>query len=275
MIGFEPILLLYDGLGARIFVGIGILTCLILSPLAPVCAGLQSARAMWRVGLRGATTVTTILATFAGIVAPTYSAKAREPVNLEYWLDADAGKAQWVARPASGHLQEPIRVAINFHRLDKGPFAWSTAPVFLADAPDLGLAAPTFTILESAVGGAKRSYRALLRSERGATEASVAFPPDAGIDSVRVEGEPVQPQTDRVRQYFNGWQYFDCPAIPAKGIEISFTLPTGKPVEVYAVDQKYGLPTEGTFLLKARPLTATPSQEGDTTIVSRQVLLLP
>jgi hypothetical protein len=61
----------------------------------------------------------------------------------------------------------------------------------------------------------------------------------------------------------------------AKGIEISFTLPTGKPVEVYALDQTYALPPEASFLVKARPFTATPSQDGDVTVVSRRVQLLP
>jgi hypothetical protein len=63
--------------------------------------------------------------------------------------------------------------------------------------------------------------------------------------------------------------------MPAKGIEMRFTLPAGKPVEVYALDESYGLPLEGLFLQKARPLTATPSQDGDLTVVSRRVQLLP
>jgi hypothetical protein len=63
--------------------------------------------------------------------------------------------------------------------------------------------------------------------------------------------------------------------MPAAGIEIRFSLPEGKPVEVYAVDESYGLPEEGKFLLKSRPLTATPSQEGDVTVVTRTVQLNP
>jgi hypothetical protein len=63
--------------------------------------------------------------------------------------------------------------------------------------------------------------------------------------------------------------------MPAAGVEITFSLPDGKPVEVSAVDQSYGLPPEGMFLLNSRPLKATPSQEGDVTIVSRRVELIP
>jgi hypothetical protein len=275
-VGFGPLLMLYDALGSDALARIALLTGVILTPLAPLCAESQTERGLARIALPSAAVMSTVLAAFTAIVVPAYSAKAPERVNLEYWQDGDSGKSQWMVRPSSGRLQEPIRWATNFRHMDKGPFPWNGNPLFLADAPSLeGLAAPTFTILESVLAGDRRSYRALLRSERGAPDASVLFPPDAGIESVRMEGEPVPPETERARQFLNGWSYFDCPTMPAKGIEISFTLPTGRPVEVYALDDTYGLPLEGLFLLKARPLTATPSQGGDVTVVSRRVQLLP
>jgi hypothetical protein len=63
--------------------------------------------------------------------------------------------------------------------------------------------------------------------------------------------------------------------MPAGGVEITFSAPLGKTVEVSAADQSYGLPGEGAFLSNARPFTATSSQNGDLTIVSRRVQLLP
>ena len=101
------------------------------------------------------------------------------------------------------------------------------------------------------------------------------FPPNSRIDSVQAADEPVQPQTEKVRQYQNNWYAYDFYALPAKGVELSFTLPAGKPVEVYVLDVTYALPLEGMFLLKSRPLTATPFGEGDCTIASRRVQLLP
>jgi hypothetical protein len=276
IVSFGVLLMLYDGLGSDALESIAVLAALVLTPLAPLCANSQNVRGLARVALPGVAIMATILAAFTAIVAPAYSAKAPERVNLEYWQDGDTGKSQWMVSPDSGRLQEPIRVATKFRRLDKGPFPWSGRPVFIADAPSLDdLAAPTFTILESALAGNTRSYRALLRSERGAPSAAVLFPPDAGVESVRMESEPVPPEPDRERKYLNSWAYFNCPTMPAKGIEITFVLPTGKPVEVYALDQTYGLPLEGLFLMKARPFTATPSQNGDVTVVSRRVQLLP
>jgi len=92
---------------------------------------------------------------------------------------------------------------------------------------------------------------------------------------MRMQDQPLQPQPARLRQFLKGWEVYDCPTMPARGVELSFELPAGKPVEVYALDRTYGLPLEGMFLLKSRQFTATPSGEGDVTVVSRRVQLNP
>ncbi len=274
-VGFSPAILLYTGLGNAALIWIALLIAVLLTPLAPLCADLRGAP-----GLRGLTLpwipiLVTAVAIFAAIVVPVFSAKAPERVNVEYWLDADAGSAQWIVQPESGRLPEPIRLADAFRRAERGAFPWDARPAFVADAPHLEFAAPTFTILASSQGDGKRNYRTLLRSERGAPFAAVFFPPEAGIESVRVGGQPLPNEAPRFRRYFNGWSVFSCPSMPMSGIEISFSAPVGKPIEVIAADQSYSLPGEGAFLLQARPLTARPSQNGDVTIISRRVQLLP
>ena len=194
---------------------------------------------------------------------------------MDYWLDSDSGKSEWIVFPESKRLEESIRLATQFHRLDRGPFPWSTEVSFVADAPHVDLPPPTFTVQGSSEAGGKRQFRALLRSERGAEDAMVLFPPDCGVDSVRVNDLLVEPETEPIRRYLNGWSIYESFTTPAKGVEISFTLPIGKPIEVQVLDEVSGLPPEGLFLLKARPLTATPFSNGDLTVVSRRVQLLP
>lgn len=275
LVSFGPLLILYDGLGNRVLPGIAILVALILTPISPLAADLEEERGLSRLACASVPIAITILAAFAAMAVPAYSTKSPEHVNLRYWQNGDSGKAQWTVNTESARLPEPIRLAASFQRSEKGPFPWSSGSAFLADAPALDRPAPTFTILEVSESGDRREYRTLLRSERNAPVAMVFFPPDTDLQSVRVEGQPVQPEIERIRRYLNGWVVYACLTMPAKGVEISFTLPKGKPVEVYAVDQTYGLPTEGTFLLKARPLAATPYQDGDTAVVSRRVQLLP
>jgi hypothetical protein len=275
IVGFPLALLLYQGFGGRALPLIAVLVALLLSPLAPLCADIQRPGGSSLVALPWLAGATVLLASFGAIVVPAFSAKSPEHVNLEYVQEADSGNSQWVVYPASGHLPEPIRLATNFRGQESGAFPWIPDPAFFAAAPHVQVAPPTFTILESSELPAKRRYRTLLRSERGASEALLMFPPDSRIESVVASDEPVQTQTEKIRQYQNGWYAYDFYAMPAKGVEVSFSLPVGKPVEVYVLDVTYALPLEGTFLLKSRPLTATSYGEGDCTIASRRVQLLP
>ncbi len=275
IIGFPSLFFLYDGLGVRLLAGTALIVAILMTPAAPLLGSVRSSKGLARFAFPGATIAIAILAIFAAVVAPPYSAKSPERVNLQYRQDTDSGKSQWVVYPESGRLPESIRVATNFHRDDRGMFPWETQTAFVADSPHLAMAPPTLTILESSAINGKHQYRVLLRSERGATDAMVLFPPDSGLAAVRIQGQTMQPESPRVLRFPNGWEVYDCPTTPAKGIEIGFELPTGKPVEVYALDRTYGLPLEGMFLLKSRQFTATPSGAGDVTIISRRVQLNP
>ena len=153
-------------------------------------------------------------------------------------------------------------------------YPWDATLPFHADAPHLDFAPPSFTVLESVEARGRRQFRALLRSERGASDAAALFPPDSGIEDVRVENQPIGSEA-RILAYTNGWFHIECATMPAKGVEIAFSLPLGKAVTVTALDGTYGLPQEGSFLVKARPFTATAFGEGDRTLVTRHVQLLP
>ena len=275
IVGFAPALLLYDALGNRALDLIAVAVGALLTPGIPLFALYERIPVLHKVGIGAISIFVTALAAFAAVIVPAFSAKSPERVNMRYWQDADSGDSQWIVLPESGHLREAIQVAAPFHRVDKGPFPWDVDSGFVAEAPHLDLAAPTFTILESSPVGARRGYSTLLRSERGAQEALLMFAPAADAQSVEIEGQPADSGSGRGRRYFGGWAVYECVAMPAEGVEISFTLPVGKAVEVYAVDGSYGLPPDGAFLEKARPLTATPSQGGDLTIVSRSVELNP
>lgn len=273
--GFGATLLLYPGFGNPILPVISVVVAALLTPMAPICANLRQARGLPRIALPGLAIALILGAGFLAIVVPAFSAKSAEHVNLEYVQDSDSGKSQWAVYPASGRLPEPIRLATNFTRQSGGPFPWVSGTVFLANAPHLDLPPPTFTIMESSEAPARRRFRALLRSERGASRATVLFPADSGVESVQMEGQPLQNQSPRLRQESNGWYAYLCETMPAKGIELTFTLPAGKPVQVYAADTSFTLPLEGMFLLKSRPLTAAPYQDGDRTVVVRHVELFP
>lgn len=275
LVGFPPLLLLYDGFGSHSLILISLVAGLLLTPFAPLCADLRGAASLGSLLFSGVPVVVALLASFAAVVAPAYSAKSPQRMNLAYWEDADSGTAHWIVQPESGRLPQGVRLAAAFRNAGRDAFPWHSRDGFVADAPHLDLAAPTFTILESSVSGSRRSYRALLRSERGAPYAAVLFPRDADAESVRVSGRPLATEIGPGLEDSNRGPAYACPAMPATGIEIGFSLPVGRSVEVTVVDHSYGLPPEGAFLLNSRSLTAAPSGEGDLTIISRRVQLLP
>jgi hypothetical protein len=274
-VGFAPLILIYHAVGNRSLLPLAVLVALVLTPLIPLCVDLSGAEGLMAISIPGVPVLVAGLAAFAAAIVPAYSAQAPERVNLQLWQDGDSGKAQWVVAPASARLPEPIRLAAAFHTARTGEVPWGRGAAFLADAPAIESGAPTFTVQDSAIAGDKRNFMALLRSERGAPSATVMFPPDSGVEAVRMENVPVQPEIAAVRAYFNGWFVYSCPAMPAKGVEVSFLLPIDKPVTVTVLDHSYGLPDYGKFLVNARPLTAAPSGEGDTTVISRRVELNP
>lgn len=275
ILAYRPLVLLYEALGNRGLPLSTLLVALLLTSVAPFSADLREIRGLRRLLCLSIPVAGVGLAAFAAVVMPAYSAKAPERVNMEYWLQADSGASHWIAQPESGILPEPIRLAASFRRAHRGAIPWDVRPAFMAAAPKLDLAPPTFTVLEASEANGWRTYRALLRSERGAPVAAALFPPTSQVESVRMEGQPMLPETSPIRDLHRDWTVYSCPAMPADGIEISFSVPVGKPVEISASDESYGLPPEGRFLLNSRPLTATSSQIGDVTIVSRRVQLLP
>src|SRR3984957_2144407 len=275
IVQFGTLLLLYPGFGSAVLPALSILLAFLLTPIAPLCGDLGQARLLPRIALPGLGIAVTLGAAFLAVVAPAFSAKSPEHVNFEYVQDSDSGKSQWVMYPASGRLPEPIRLATNASRQTSGPFPWISETSWITNAPHLDLAPPTLTVLESSAITGKQHYRTLLRSERGASRALVFFPPDSGVDQVQVEGHAVPAESEQLRRELNGWYTYSCETIPTKGIEISFTLPAGKPVQVFAVDTSFTLPLEGMFLLKSRPFPATPYADGDRTMVVRHVELLP
>lgn len=275
LVGFEPLILLYPALGTPVLTLVAIFVALVLTPMIPLCVDLNEAGGLLAISIPGLPILVTGLGIFAAAVMPAYSAQAPERMNMQFWQDADSGKAQWVVQPESGKLPDSISVAANFHGAHAGQLPWEHGAAFLSDAPALDLGAPSFTVLDSVVMGNKRQFDALLRSERGASAAMVMFPSDSGVEMVRMEDIAVPPETERVRSYFNGWFVYACPSMPARGVELSFELPIGKPVTVIVVDHSHGLPDIGAFLTNARPLTTVPSGEGDLTVLSRRVQLNP
>ena len=179
IIGFVPALLIYSALGGSAMVGLAVLIGLILTPITPLGTDLRDARGLLTVAIPGISVAVLLLAAFGAVALPAYSAKSPEHLNIDYWQDTDAESAQWIVEPDSGRLPEPLRLAAPFSRMSIGPLPWSTGPRFLASAPHLNLASPTFTtILDDSQAGSRRSLTTpcFVRSARRRSRCC-CFPP--------------------------------------------------------------------------------------------------
>jgi hypothetical protein len=271
IVGFGVVWFLYDALGGIILPGITVLIALLATPLAPL-AGNISSRGRW--AFPGAAFAVFIMGVVAAPAMPVYSAFSPERMNLNYYQSEESGKSYWLATPNSGRLPKSLRAAAAFSERAETVQAL-IGNAYVADAPKLDLPAPTITVKDVSVSQGKLTFRAQLRSPRGAPEAVLAFSAGTGVESVSMNGIAIGELSERVLRYTHGWHAYVCDTLPADGIEVQFTLPSAKPVTVLLIDKSFGLPPEGMFLEKARPGTSIASQDGDVTIVSSQLALRP
>ena len=86
---------------------------------------------------------------------PVYSAAWPERVNVEYWLDADTGQANYLARCDSSRLPATLAAAAHFDPVPRPRFAGGAAQAFYAAAPRLALADAGVAAGLAAVGGTR------------------------------------------------------------------------------------------------------------------------
>jgi hypothetical protein len=272
---FVPLLWqLYEALGAVLLPVVGAAFAFALAGILPLLA-LDTPRER-RAVAEDSIAVALVAAIVALFMAP-YSAASPQRVNLQYWLDADAHGAKWVASADSGSLPAPLAAAAAFGQRRTAVFPWSPERRYSADAPDLKLAPPELTILNVEEIGGKIRYDIKLTSPRGAPELSVVFPVSAGTTEIEVAGHALEEPRGRVLEYLQravpDWRFCEIPTVDAAGVEMKFTIASASPVEIYIGDKSFSLPPAGLPIAAARPADTIASQDGDATLVTRRVKL--
>ncbi len=266
----------YEGLGTQALPIIAVLLSLLFATMAPLVAcGGGLGRRLWALALVG-----TVLAALAAVTQPRFSLRSPQPLTYPFHQDGDSGAARWVVR-ALPPLPAAVRQAVAFGPLAPA-FPWSSTGGVARSAPAPPLAAaaappPELQVLESVVAGGKRHLRLRLVSRRGAILGTVWMPVRANPESVTIEGHLVPAagwRGGKPRRGPSDWMGYSDVTLPAAGCELDMVLGETGPLELYAVDVTPGLPPAGAALLAARPPTAVPLQQGDTTLVSRKVKIL-
>lgn len=262
----------YDGLGSPALVVIGVCVALLFTTLAP----LVPPSGLW--GRRwvpvAAFALVLVFAGFAFASAP-FSERSPQPLSLQYFRDAGTGQAQWLALGARP-LPKGVQSAGGFSGQRETAYPWAPAELraFKSAAPGLDVPAPQVTVLEDSANAGQRRLRLLLKSVRSAPEAAVFLPAEAKLQSAKVNGEevPLNAGRRRARQPA-AWRSIGMVTLPPEGAEIELVLGETKPLDAYVYDLSSGVPAAGAALLKSRPASAVPFQDGDTTLVAKKIRL--
>ncbi len=271
---FPQLRFLYMGLGSLAWPLSTLLLCFGTSTLLPLLA---AASASARQIVLGAAALLALGGAAITVSLPAYSADWPERINLEYWLDADAGQAHYLASCDSSQLPAGLAAAAHFDPVPRPRFAGSGSTAFYADAPTLAFAAPELSPVsppKASQPGSPASaahFELRLRSLRGAPEALVVFPASAHVAQISLT-TPAGLVRVPLSLLRSGATLVDFVSLPAGGVEFSFEAPGRSAMAVQVFDQSYDFP-EGQVLQRARPPNAISSQNGDVTVVHRTVSL--
>jgi len=216
--------------------------------------------------------------TLITVLLPTYSTDWPQRINLEYWLDADTGQANYLARCDSQRLPASLAAAAHFDPTPRARFAGSGILVFAAAAPPIALTAPRLTLIASSEPGHSEPgqtthFTVHVDSARAAPEVLMVFPAGAQIANVEFAA-PNSSVRAKLHKLRNGATLLDIVALPAVGVEFSLDAAGPLPMAVQVFDQSFDFAGDGR-LQRARPPNATNSQDGDMTVVHRTVSLGP
>lgn len=266
-----PILLpLYDGLGKQALVVIGVLSAALFTTLAPLVP------ASGRLGRRLLPAAAFVLALVSVVVAfatAPYTEETPQPVAIQLFQDAGTGEARWLVR-STRPMPPALQQAARFGAQPETAYPWGP-PGFRAmkaPAPRLELPGPQVSVLEDSAAGGKRRLRLLLTSNRQAPIAAVLIPPEAKLESARMDGQEVPLKgSHKTGPMTDGWTELAMMTMRPEGVEMEIVLGAAQPLDWYVYDMSPGLPPAGEPLRKARPANAVTFQDGDTTVLSRKV----
>jgi hypothetical protein len=240
--------------------GLAVATLLPLFALPPQHAGLRRAANVGSAAVVVGAAVTALL-------MPPYSEARPQLVNLYYVADADGGQARYVSIPFDDATPAPLRR--HFQSGVAAAFPWSEAQ-YLVTPAEAGVAeGPALQILSDGQLGENRTVQLLLRSPRGAGAIDLRVP-GGRLASISAGGQRLPVDAAGTT---GGYYTLLCYGRACDGLEVSLELLGAEPVSVLVADSSPGLPAGGQNLLRDRPATAVPYQEGDLTLIWRRVEL--
>ena len=214
-------------------------------------------------------------ALLAAVQATRPHATADAPEKLTFTFHEDAAGARWLAEAEhDGALPAALRAVAAFGPTRRPPFPWAPLrPAFAAPAPAAGLPPPRAELVSSQVKDGVRHVRVRLSSPRGARTVALFLPPSARLRAASVDGVRLDAPPRLALWLFGDHRLVACMTTPQSGVTVDLDLEGEAPITAILADQSPGLPPSGGALVAARPATAVPFWDGDTTVATAAVRL--
>jgi hypothetical protein len=216
--------LVLDALGLD---GLVVIAVCVTPPLACWLGALDDRRLARRVAVAAAGLA--VASVGVGTLLPTYSAAVPQRLGALRVHDVGARKAWWELRLA-GTLPAFLPAAIRDAATSTRVFPWELHDAMVAPAPVVDVAAPELAAVTTTATPTGRRITATLVAHRTSRGLRLAFPPDAQIDSIRLDGVVVAPIV------WNGWQLVAYDGAPAAGVAVELTARGTAPIDVRILD---------------------------------------
>jgi hypothetical protein len=252
--------------------GAPVTALLVALALGPAVAGAERSDAL---AARPAIAALATAVLLAALQATRPHATADAPEKLTFTFHEDASGARWLAEAEHDRaLPAALRAVADFRPPRRPPFPWAPLrPAFSAPAPAAGLPPPRATILAVTTGDGVRRVRVRLSSPRGARTVALFLPPEVRVRAASVDGVPLDVPPRRALWFFGDHRLVACMTTPPAGVTVELELAGEAPVTAFLADQSPGLPPSGAALLAARPATAVPFWDGDSTVATAELRL--
>jgi hypothetical protein len=256
---------LYDALGFAVAGLAAVPTALLATTLAPMLV--DAPPLLRRAPL--ALAAMALACVLVGALLPKFTPAFPQRANVVFrqdeggaraFVDTTWGPSTWGEPPAA------MLAAIGEPRASAPALPWTLASIGAA-APRVDVKAPSAEVLSAKDDGQRRRVRLRVRSSRGAQTIALVFPQGRRVE-VKVEGRyaPARAVT--------GGALVGLLAVPEEGALVELDAEAG-PLPITLLDRTFGVPpgTSAEAAVRARPANATPSQDGDQTVVTTALTL--
>jgi len=241
-----------------------------LAIIAPLLSGAFTRRA-WFTCSAVIFALSFAIAVVAGL-QPAYDRLVPQRLSIQYIEDTTKRRALWAA-DASAPLPSALRSAASFSPMPEAASPLAFLKSYVAPAGSPQFAPPTAQVIAGSPSrGGLRHVDIALHASNSANQVILAVPRDAKLRAITLDGKrfavPVEwaksPLPYNVIACFSS----DC---AQKTVGLDFA--SREPARLLLSEVRYGLPEAGRKLVAARPVTATQSQNGDTTVLINAIAI--